>query len=337
MLKNFKKVKTSRKENKRMMDEKKEEILDLAEEEKKLIQHLSDFGKKFFDEAKNALPNYFFIDLLGSGSYGVVWRVADSNFNSYVIKQMSNALFNSEIRILKMLRKHCKKYYPCILDYIETVNYTYVIMEDTPDYISLDKWSDIESKDIYRDNKTDVINAARYESKVSYIACKLFDVINHLHNEDKIIHNDIKPQNILINPSTYDIKLIDFGLACDICEGKFLSGSEWFRAPEMALTNENSKFNDYRLADLYALGVTLFDLLYIIPYHNYFRSVIYGIKVPPPSSFVPFMEKHKKNPAFAIDKVRKLSLIYKELNPTLISNILQLLSAPTTRDIKLKC
>jgi len=38
--------------------------------------------------------------------------------------------------------------------------------------------------------------------------------INHIHSY-KIVHCDIKAENILINPKTYDIKIIDFGLSSD--------------------------------------------------------------------------------------------------------------------------
>lgn len=43
---------------------------------------------------------------------------------------------------------------------------------------------------------------------------KMLEVVDYLHREN-ILHRDIKPQNILVNERTLDIKLIDFGLAVD--------------------------------------------------------------------------------------------------------------------------
>ena len=44
------------------------------------------------------------------------------------------------------------------------------------------------------------------------IAIQLADILHHLH-QHQIIHQDIKPANILIHPETEEIKLIDFSIS----------------------------------------------------------------------------------------------------------------------------
>ena len=51
-----------------------------------------------------------------------------------------------------------------------------------------------------------------------------------------IIHGDIKPENILINPKTYEIKIIDFDstLKNGQMSNKYV-GTEYYQAPEMMI------------------------------------------------------------------------------------------------------
>ncbi|MDK2409441.1 AAA family ATPase [Aphanizomenon sp. PH219] len=81
----------------------------------------------------------------------------------------------------------------------------------------------------------------------------------------KIIHKDIKPRNILINPQTQKIKLIDFGISsllpketADIQSQNVLSGTLTYMSPEQ--TGRMNRSIDYR-TDFYSLGVTFYELL----------------------------------------------------------------------------
>ena len=80
-----------------------------------------------------------------------------------------------------------------------------------------------------------------------------------------IIHKDIKPQNIIINPKTQEIKLIDFSISSllprenpVIKNPNILEGTLAYMSPEQ--TGRMNRGIDYR-TDFYSLGVTFYELL----------------------------------------------------------------------------
>ena len=96
------------------------------------------------------------------------------------------------------------------------------------------------------------------------IAIQLADTLHGL-GEHQILHKDIKPSNILINPTTQAVKLIDFSIASrsihetqDILHPNQLEGTLAYISPEQ--TGRMNRGMDYR-TDFYALGVTLYQLL----------------------------------------------------------------------------
>lgn len=286
---------------------------------------------------ENAFPGVTIKDYLGGGTYGKVWRVQDSEGKKYVIKQMRTEDINNEVKILQKL--HCQKYYPCIVDVVETKYYIYIVMENLPGYIDLYQWVVNETKNIgtWLQNNDD-FKVISYAGKVSKISCKLFEIIQHLHDQDKIIHNDIKPTNILIDPSTYDIKLIDFGLSCSECKGRLTSGSPDYRAPEMVWANKDSDFNFYRMVDLYALGATIFYMLYQIPYMFHFNEVMFGDKITHLASFKRKLKEYGLDFYTTVKHVQDLTKIYNTYFPILLENVLHLVSVLSfERNIPLKC
>ncbi|MGV0108466.1 Protein kinase [Nostoc sp. DSM 114160] len=96
------------------------------------------------------------------------------------------------------------------------------------------------------------------------IAIALCDTLDLLYRE-RIIHKDIKPSNILINPQTKQVKLIDFSIASllpretqTFVNLNVLEGTLAYISPEQ--TGRMNRGIDYR-TDLYSLGVTFYELL----------------------------------------------------------------------------
>ncbi len=96
------------------------------------------------------------------------------------------------------------------------------------------------------------------------IALQLLEILHQLHQQ-RVIHKDIKPANILIHPDTNQIKLIDFSIASllpretqEIQSLNGLEGTLAYLSPEQ--TGRMNRGIDYR-SDFYSLGVTFFELL----------------------------------------------------------------------------
>ncbi|MEH1941128.1 MAG: serine/threonine-protein kinase, partial [Nostoc sp.] len=96
------------------------------------------------------------------------------------------------------------------------------------------------------------------------IALQLLDTLHRLHQQ-RVIHKDIKPANILIHPDSKEIKLIDFSIASllpretlEIQSPNGLEGTLAYLSPEQ--TGRMNRGIDYR-SDFYSLGVTFFELL----------------------------------------------------------------------------
>lgn len=96
------------------------------------------------------------------------------------------------------------------------------------------------------------------------LAISLTDTLEQLHRHH-IIHKDIKPQNILFNPGTEEIKIADFGIATRLSyenqrasDLHMLTGTLAYMSPEQ--TGRMNRVVDYR-TDFYSLGVTFYELL----------------------------------------------------------------------------
>ncbi|MGI2903772.1 ATP-binding sensor histidine kinase [Tolypothrix sp. VBCCA 56010] len=97
--------------------------------------------------------------------------------------------------------------------------------------------------------------------EVAIALCDTLDILIR----DRIIHKDIKPANILINPDTKEVKLIDFSIASllpretqILMSPNVLEGTLNYLSPEQ--TGRMNRGIDYR-TDFYSSGVTFYELL----------------------------------------------------------------------------
>ncbi|MGK7925580.1 MAG: AAA family ATPase [Spirulina sp.] len=96
------------------------------------------------------------------------------------------------------------------------------------------------------------------------IAIQLADILHQLH-QNRVIHKDIKPANILIHPETRQVRIIDFSISSllpketqIIQPPDVLEGTLAYLSPEQ--TGRMNRGIDYR-SDFYSLGVTFYELL----------------------------------------------------------------------------
>jgi dual specificity tyrosine-phosphorylation-regulated kinase 2/3/4 len=74
----------------------------------------------------------------------------------------------------------------------------------------------------------------------------------------KVIHCDMKPENIIFTDENYrNVKIIDFGASCeDYSSGFFYVQSRYYRAPEIVLGNRYDT-----PVDIWSLGCIVYELI----------------------------------------------------------------------------
>jgi predicted ATPase/signal transduction histidine kinase/tRNA A-37 threonylcarbamoyl transferase component Bud32 len=105
--------------------------------------------------------------------------------------------------------------------------------------------------------------ALEVETFLDY-AIRITTALGHIHRHG-VIHKDIKPQNIIVNPDLGVLKIADFSISVAMAlesvtpdNPMVLTGTLAYMAPEQ--TGRMNRGVDYR-ADFYALGATFFELL----------------------------------------------------------------------------
>ncbi|MEG3927167.1 AAA family ATPase [Microcoleus sp. D3_18a_C4] len=96
------------------------------------------------------------------------------------------------------------------------------------------------------------------------IAIAATETLGQIHSAN-IIHKDINPSNIVFNPATGQLKIIDFGISTQLTREmptlknpNILEGTLAYISPEQ--TGRMNRSIDYR-TDFYSLGVTFYELL----------------------------------------------------------------------------
>lgn len=117
---------------------------------------------------------------------------------------------------------------------------------------------------------TEYVNQGPRDIKKIFSNFELDDVKHYLYNALKglnyahsrgIMHRDIKPHNILINPDTKEVKIADWGLAEYYMPEREYSpkvAALFYKAPELLL---DYPFYDYSV-DIWALGCVLAELIF---------------------------------------------------------------------------
>jgi predicted ATPase/signal transduction histidine kinase/CheY-like chemotaxis protein/tRNA A-37 threonylcarbamoyl transferase component Bud32 len=95
------------------------------------------------------------------------------------------------------------------------------------------------------------------------LAIRITDILGQIHQQN-VIHKDINPSNLVWNPTTNILKIIDFGISTQLSKQQItlknlntLEGTLAYISPEQ--TGRMNRAVDYR-TDFYSLGITLYEL-----------------------------------------------------------------------------
>ena len=252
-----------------MTTEENEKNLALAKEKKPEILSIPPEvdNEEEAEKNENVICDFIIKERLGSGTFGTVKLAINRQTEETVAikilerkkiyREKDKIRLDNEIKILKSLR------HPNIVHLfadIQTKPYIYLIMEyiqgtELLKYISL--------------------NSKLKEEDACYYFRQIISAIDYLH-ELKIAHRDIKPENMIIENSTQDIKLVDFGLSSYYnTNNELLSsacGSPSYAAPEM-LTGK--KYNARKI-DVWSCGIVLYAMICgYLPFEDYDQDILF--------------------------------------------------------------
>ena len=108
--------------------------------------------------------------------------------------------------------------------------------------------------------------------KISY---QILSALNFCH-QNKVIHNDLKAENVLIDSNKLDIQLIDFGFAnlCDSIEE--MSCLVEFQGTLLYISPEKYSFEKYDgiKSDLWSFGVLVYRMVFgEFPFGNFAKTM----------------------------------------------------------------
>ena len=211
---------------------------------------------------------------LGNGAFGEVFISKISGKDAvYATKRLEKSRYKrnpkayryleNEINILsKMNHKNIIRLYNSDL---ETPKYKYLITE----YCNGGDLNGI--LEYYKDEKKRPFT----EEEIQYIMRQIISGIKYLHIDNKIIHRDLKLENIMLHYENEEdrlqknilkakIKIIDFGFA-RYNEGTSIIGSPMYMDPRILMklirVDNIKDFSYEQKADIYSLGVICYYLL----------------------------------------------------------------------------
>lgn len=195
------------------------------------------------------MEDYQIIESIGEGSFGKVYKARIKGTGQIVAMKFIVKKGKNE-KELKNLRSE--------IEILTKLNHPHIIMlfdsfETDSDFVVVMEYAQGELYDILEDDKQ------LPAKEVQKIAKQLIQALNYLHS-NRIIHRDMKPQNILIGQNGA-VKLADFGFARSMSYNTIvltsIKGTPLYMAPELV----QERAYDNRV-DLWSLGCILYELYY---------------------------------------------------------------------------
>ncbi|KAL6501994.1 Cell division control protein 2 A [Orobanche gracilis] len=176
------------------------------------------------------MDQYEKVEKIGEGTYGVVYKARDRVTNKTIalkkirLEQEDEGVPSTAIREISLLKEMQHGNIVRLQDVVHSEKRLYLVFE----YLDLDLKKHMDScPEFSQDPRL-----------VKLFLCQILRGIAYCHSH-RVLHRDLKPQNLLIDRRTNALKLADFGLAraFGIPVRTFTHEvvTLWYRAPEILL------------------------------------------------------------------------------------------------------
>ena len=207
--------------------------------------------------AGTEIDGFLLESVLGSGSYGVVYRARHLLMDKlYAVKVLMSEFASDEERVKEFFRESkiaARLEHPNIVQAIKAgrteTGLCYFVME----FVDGMTVEDIRTKAPERLSLPFLLS----------ISIQLADALDYAWNSCRIIHRDIKPGNLLIREADNRLKLADLGLAGvgSVNQSGEIFATPLYMAPEVAAGLGSRDVT----GDIYSFGVMFYELSAGIP------------------------------------------------------------------------
>ncbi|XP_039134718.1 cell division control protein 2 homolog A-like isoform X1 [Dioscorea cayenensis subsp. rotundata] len=202
------------------------------------------------------MEQYEKVEKIGEGTYGVVYKARDRSKNELIalkrirLEQDDEGVPSTAIREISLLKEMQHKNIVRLLDVVHCEKHIYLVFE----YMDLDLKK-------YINSCPDYVKDPRIIKKFLY---QILDALSYCHSH-RVLHRDLKPQNLLIDKRSKSVKLADFGLARGFGLPVRTFTHEvitlWYRAPEILLGSRHYSTP----ADVWSVGCIFAEMVNMRP------------------------------------------------------------------------
>ncbi|CAJ1074352.1 TRAF2 and NCK interacting kinase a isoform X12 [Xyrichtys novacula] len=199
------------------------------------------------------------VELVGNGTYGQVYKGRHVKTGQLAAIKVMDVTGDEEEEIkaeINMLKKYSH--------HRNIATYYGAFVKKNPPGIDDQLWLVMEFcgagsvTDLIKNTKGNSLK----EEWTAYICREILRGLTHLH-QHKVIHRDIKGQNVLLTENA-EVKLVDFGVSAQldktVSRRNTFIGTPYWMAPEVIACDENPDATYDFKSDLWSLGITAIEM-----------------------------------------------------------------------------
>ncbi|XP_061499599.1 serine/threonine-protein kinase mig-15 isoform X41 [Anopheles gambiae] len=199
------------------------------------------------------------IEVVGNGTYGQVYKGRHTKTGQLAAIKVMDVTEEEEEEI-KLEINVLKKY----SNHRNIATYYGAFIKKTPAGKDDQLWLVMEY--CGAGSVTDLVKSTKGQSLkeewIAYICREILRGLSYLHT-NKVIHRDIKGQNVLLTDNA-EVKLVDFGVSAQldktIGRRNTFIGTPYWMAPEVIACDENRDATYDNRSDLWSLGITALEM-----------------------------------------------------------------------------